>query len=180
MFAHSNLPHNTVNSIFWRVEKFDLSERIMLIIRHFGINKNIFSKKIGISPATFSGYINDGREPGYTFIGKIVKKYPEINSEWLLTGEGEMLRKDQDVIDAQKQYKMDVLEDKVKMLQEQVGLYQRLVTGEEKIVEMISESNKIHQQQVERVRKATPPSNITQWVTQAIEEKLNSKQNGST
>lgn len=69
-----------------------VSERINLIINHLKLNKNSFSKAIGLSNnVTIGKILNDKRSPSFDILTKIIQTYDCINSHWLLTGEGEML-----------------------------------------------------------------------------------------
>ena len=67
-------------------------ERVELIIEKEGLNKNSFSKAIGISNnVTITRIINEHRTPSRATCEKIVSAFPAYNLEWLLTGEGNML-----------------------------------------------------------------------------------------
>lgn len=68
----------------------DIKERILLFISSQGLNKSKFEKTVGLS----NGYINNIKgNLGYDKIEQILKTYPELNRNWLLTGEGEMLKR---------------------------------------------------------------------------------------
>lgn len=53
-------------------------------------NKADFARSINISPQTITNWINRGISKDG--MSAIQKAYPEISSDWLLTGEGEMLK----------------------------------------------------------------------------------------
>ncbi len=68
-------------------------ERIEKVIEHFGLNKNSFSREIGLSNnVTIGRIIKQKRNPSYGTLRKITNRFPEINYEWLLTGHGEMIK----------------------------------------------------------------------------------------
>ncbi len=70
----------------------DISNRIELIISHFGHTKNSFSKAIGLSNnVTIGRIVNENNKPSYEVIEKIVQTFGSINAKWLLIGEGEMI-----------------------------------------------------------------------------------------
>ena len=70
-----------------------LSERLSQIVAHYGINLTEFSKKLGLNNSvTISKIINQNRKPSSKTIGRIIKAYPEINYDWLINGNGEMLK----------------------------------------------------------------------------------------
>jgi transcriptional regulator with XRE-family HTH domain len=53
-----------------------------------------FAKRIGVSHTSIASMMPGSREskPGFEIIEKIVETFPEINTTWLLTGEGKMLK----------------------------------------------------------------------------------------
>lgn len=65
-----------------------LKERMLLFIDYKGINKSAFEKKVGLSNGTVDK-MGDGTRR--STIDKISNLYPDLNTGWLLTGEGDML-----------------------------------------------------------------------------------------
>ena len=68
-----------------------MKERLKMIISYLGTNTNAFARSVETSQQTLDNYIK-GRTPSLEVIEKIVKKYPKIDCNWLITGEGEMLK----------------------------------------------------------------------------------------
>lgn len=67
-------------------------ERIQFIMNEEGLNKNSFSKAIGITNnVTITRIINERRSPSKDTCKKIVAAFPKYNLEWLLTGEGNII-----------------------------------------------------------------------------------------
>lgn len=66
-------------------------ERIEQIISKFCKSKADFARKVGERPQTINNWIT--RDNGMSVINKIIEAFPELNTAWLLTGEGEMLNK---------------------------------------------------------------------------------------
>lgn len=64
-------------------------ERIAMIISQFCESKADFARKIGERPQTVSNWVSRGA--GKNVLNKILGYFPEVNVNWLLTGEGEML-----------------------------------------------------------------------------------------
>jgi phage repressor protein C with HTH and peptisase S24 domain len=67
--------------------------RLIQFIAFLGISQRDFAKSCGFS----TGYLNslkNGTEPGTGKMFKILSSYPQLNKQWLLSGEGEMLMKD--------------------------------------------------------------------------------------
>jgi len=71
-----------------------ISERIELIIKelHFG-NKRAFSRTAGISTSVTENIVGKRQgNPSFDVLERIALSHPTVNKEWLLTGEGEMLK----------------------------------------------------------------------------------------
>lgn len=68
------------------------SQRLEQILSHLKISANKLSVELGFSANTKIYYIKNGRNDFSSDIaGVISEKYPEINYDWILKGEGEML-----------------------------------------------------------------------------------------
>ena len=70
-----------------------IKERILQFIEYQGEKKESFFENLGLSYANFKG-VQKKSALGSDKIDKILSKYPKINPEWLLTGQGEMLKED--------------------------------------------------------------------------------------
>ena len=64
-------------------------ERLLIYLQHLGIGQNKFEKSCGLSVGAISSI---KEAPNGTSLIKIAKAYPELSLDWLLLGEGEMLR----------------------------------------------------------------------------------------
>ena len=66
-------------------------------MNYFGFNKRRqgkFAKIIGISPSFLSEVVNLKSGPSFSLLFGIAKEFPGINLNWLLTGEGEIIKSD--------------------------------------------------------------------------------------
>ena len=68
-----------------------VKDRLILFIDSKGISKNAFEKACGLSTRYVSN-MRQSIQPDK--IKKIALVFPELNTGWLLTGEGEMLKSD--------------------------------------------------------------------------------------
>lgn len=66
--------------------------RIKLFIEKKGISVRKFEEKVGFSNGAFASQYKNNKTIGSDKIENILQEYPEINSEWLLTGKGEMFK----------------------------------------------------------------------------------------
>jgi DNA-binding XRE family transcriptional regulator len=66
-----------------------MKERLTEFLAYLGIEQTKFEEKIGLS-GLISKINNGGISPN--IVDKISEKYPELNTGWLKTGDGEMLK----------------------------------------------------------------------------------------
>ena len=68
-----------------------MTERILSIIKHFQLSPSDFAEEIGVQRSSISHLISGRNKPSLEFIQKILTRFPEISSAWILNGKGEML-----------------------------------------------------------------------------------------
>ena len=64
--------------------------RINLILRAKNITAKQFAEEIGIQPSGMSHILSGRNNPSLDFVSKVIRRYPEIDANWLLMGKGEM------------------------------------------------------------------------------------------
>lgn len=67
-------------------------KRIDTFIQHTGLSYNKFEKAVGASRGGISAAIRSNRNIGVNIVENILQEFPKLNSDWLLRGEGEMLK----------------------------------------------------------------------------------------
>jgi len=104
--------------------------RINQLMESTGLNPTAFAAKIGVQQMTLWGQLHGKRKLSLDTVIAIVNSYPQLSTEWLLRGEGAMLKTDvQDKQDKRIDNLIDVismqqetinnLNDKIKQLQNQ-------------------------------------------------------------
>lgn len=69
-----------------------LNNRVIRVMELKGLTKTEFTSILNITPAILS-HINSGRnKPSVEILQKIITHYPDISAEWLLMGQGAMLK----------------------------------------------------------------------------------------
>jgi len=69
------------------------NDRIKHLISFKQLSISSFSREIGlINGVTISKIINQNRKPSSKTIGRIIQAFPDINYDWLVNGEGEMIK----------------------------------------------------------------------------------------
>lgn len=64
--------------------------RINLILRAKNITARQFAEEIGIQPSGMSHILSGRNNPSLEFLTKVIRRYPEIDANWLLLGRGAM------------------------------------------------------------------------------------------
>ena len=72
-------------------KKTTIKDRILSFIEEQGIKKSDFYEVSGIQSSNFKGK-NFYSQPGGEMLVKILTSYPKLSADWLLTGEGSMLK----------------------------------------------------------------------------------------
>jgi len=72
-----------------------VGQRITLLINHYcGGSEKRFAESLGVSPAVINNYTNGKQQskPSFDMLHKICTTYPQVQIEWLISGQGEMLK----------------------------------------------------------------------------------------
>lgn len=69
-----------------------LNERISKVIEHYNLSPSEFADEIDVQRSSISHITSGRNKPSLEFIIKIKSRFPEILWDWLVTGEGEMLK----------------------------------------------------------------------------------------
>lgn len=80
-----------------------MKDRIIKFIEDEKLNAAEFADTIGVQRSSVSHVLNGRNNPGFSFIQKILESYPNLNSRWLLTGEGSMYEKTGSVISSKQE-----------------------------------------------------------------------------
>ena len=71
---------------------FEKSARLKQVILALGIKQVVFSKKIGVSRTMVTQMLSADRDINESIAFKIERNFPIVNAEWLISGEGEMMK----------------------------------------------------------------------------------------
>lgn len=70
-----------------------ITQRIRRMLKHFNVSENSLASRLGISQTTINSALKDGKDSvSSKILAGIRENFEEINIDWLLTGEGEMLK----------------------------------------------------------------------------------------
>jgi predicted transcriptional regulator len=65
-----------------------INDRLRFLLGLFNMKAGQFSRELGISETTVRNYVDRTSKPSSDVIEKIVKRYTNVNLEWLVTGLG--------------------------------------------------------------------------------------------
>jgi len=71
-----------------------LNERISKVIEYSGLTPSEFADEIDVQRSSISHVTSGRNKPSLEFIIKIKSRFPEILWDWLVNGDGEMLKSD--------------------------------------------------------------------------------------
>ena len=71
-----------------------MRERIRQVMDSMGLSQQEFAQKLGMSPASLSNIFNGRSNPTNNHVQAIHRAFPNINTNWLMFGEGTMLNDD--------------------------------------------------------------------------------------
>ena len=76
-----------------------MQEQLEEILRKEELSSSQFADKIGVQRSSVSHVLSGRNKPGFDFINKILKAFPSLNADWLITGQGEMYRERRSAMD---------------------------------------------------------------------------------
>ena len=75
-------------------------DRLSQIIKSKHLSASQFADDIGVQRSSVSHVLSGRNKPSLDFITKVILRYPDINSEWLITGRGIMTSGDDDELNS--------------------------------------------------------------------------------
>lgn len=77
-----------------------MNTRLQQFLAAENISQAQFAETIGVARASVSHILAGRNRPGFDFLESMVRHYPNLNFEWLLTGRGKMYNAAKTAIDA--------------------------------------------------------------------------------
>lgn len=106
-------------------------DRIDRIADHYKMKTGVFLRRCGVSYSTFRSARFRGFDPQLKTVLRILNTCPKVRMEWLITGEGEMLKPGSDEADKAKE------SAEIASLKKQIGqLKEMLLEKEKRIIEL--------------------------------------------
>ncbi|MFW5793227.1 MAG: helix-turn-helix domain-containing protein [Bacteroidota bacterium] len=75
-------------------------QRIQKLIETLGLSSSKFADEIGVPRSSISHIVSGRNKPSLDFVLKILERYPDINTEWLIFGSGSIFKYDNESLDS--------------------------------------------------------------------------------
>jgi transcriptional regulator with XRE-family HTH domain len=69
-----------------------MKEQLLKLLKQKGYTAARLADEIGVQRSGISHILSGRNQPSYDFIVKILERFPDIDTEWLLLGKGDMIR----------------------------------------------------------------------------------------
>lgn len=66
-----------------------IGQRLKFLMESIGLKVRTFAQALEVSETNIRNYISRDSKPSSDVIERIVRKYPQVNPAWLITGDGE-------------------------------------------------------------------------------------------
>ena len=67
-----------------------MNKRLQQFLAAENISQAQFAETLGVARASVSHILSGRNKPGFDFLESMIRHYPALNFEWLLTGRGRM------------------------------------------------------------------------------------------
>lgn len=68
-----------------------ITTRIKEIMEHYYLTASSFADEIGVQRSSMSHILSGRNKPSLDFVLKVTKRFPDVNMDWLLNGQGSFL-----------------------------------------------------------------------------------------
>jgi transcriptional regulator with XRE-family HTH domain len=67
-------------------------ERILEILKFKGMSPSQFADEIGVQRSAISHLVSGRNNPSLDFVQRVLKRFPDVSTDWLLSGTGVMIQ----------------------------------------------------------------------------------------
>jgi len=118
-------------------------QRFNFLVEKLELNPNQLAKKLGITRPTVHSILNGSSLPSAKVLMPLIENYPNVNLNWLLSGKGEMLIDENQVILSKDHLNRlaDSLERENNMLRKEINGLAEELERIQKIVEALPDED---------------------------------------
>jgi transcriptional regulator with XRE-family HTH domain len=70
----------------------DMKERLLKIITSEGLTPSLLADEMGVQRSGISHILSGRNYPSFDFLQKLLVRFPKLNAEWLILGQGSMYK----------------------------------------------------------------------------------------
>jgi transcriptional regulator with XRE-family HTH domain len=118
-----------------------VSERIVLILKHFNLNQKKLAKLAGIPENTLSNAKKGKNIPNLEFFNAIYKAFPNLNLLWLYHGEGSMLTDNIMTEKNSSSLQSDPNSNNMEFMLKKIAYLQEQIYDKEEIINLLKSNN---------------------------------------
>lgn len=74
-----------------------MKDRLLAFMQYEGLTALRLSELLGVQPSSISHILSGRNKPGFDFIDKFIRRFPNVNIEWLVSNQGQMLKDEMSV-----------------------------------------------------------------------------------
>lgn len=79
-------------------------DRIKQVMEYYEETPNSFAEKLGVNRSNLTHIFSGRNQPSLDFAKKVLKAFPEVSTEWLIMGVGNMIKDPAEVVPVQKTF----------------------------------------------------------------------------
>ena len=84
--------------------KVKMQERIVLLMKSLGLNPTQFADEIGVQRSSISHILSGRNNPSLDIVTKILNRFKEVDSNWLILGKGSLFSKSEEKISKESNF----------------------------------------------------------------------------
>lgn len=86
-----------------------MKDRIIQFLSENNLTSTKFADRIGVQRSSISHILSGRNKPSFDFIEKMLLAYPDLNAQWLITGNGIMLKNQPSLFNTGDEIKLENL-----------------------------------------------------------------------
>lgn len=129
--------------------------RLEEILEFLGLTPSEFADEIEVQRSSMSHLFSGRNKPSLDFIKKIKLRYPEIDTDWLIFGEGNMVKNELKNDEENNPLPSPIhIGNQKSEVKEDLSLFDEMVVEEEKEIKTIENVENVEQSKIENIQIA--------------------------
>lgn len=79
-----------------------MKEKLQQLMKSEGLTSSRMAEMLGVQPSGISHILSGRNKPGFDLLQKILKRFPQVNPDWLLLDAEQMYRSAEEAVPAEK------------------------------------------------------------------------------